>query len=182
MTKEALFNQHLDEFNKITMKLDSVEVKIKEEDKALLLLPLSFENIMTSLLFRKEILKFDEVIATLLLNETRRGNNGLSSDGQVAMVTKGFSQRQGWRKEKEEGSPCSRSSGRKFKCYYCDEEGHMKRDCPKMKKDLRDKKQSVVGVTKDSTYLMGVMYFWQLLKAQESPIGSWILVVCFTCF
>jgi len=38
MTEETDFNQHGDEFNKITMELDSLEVKIEEEDKALLLL------------------------------------------------------------------------------------------------------------------------------------------------
>jgi len=38
MMEEADFNQHLDEFNKITTKLASLEVKIEEEDKALLLL------------------------------------------------------------------------------------------------------------------------------------------------
>ena len=56
MTEEADFNQHLDEFNKITRELTFLEVKIEEEDKALLLLaslPLSFDNIMTALLFGK---------------------------------------------------------------------------------------------------------------------------------
>ena len=35
------------------------------------LLPSSFDNIMTTLLFGKQTLRFDEVIATLLMNETR---------------------------------------------------------------------------------------------------------------
>ena len=38
MTEEADFNQHLNEFNKITTELDYLEVKIEEKDKALLLL------------------------------------------------------------------------------------------------------------------------------------------------
>jgi len=40
-----------------------------------------------TLLFGKETLKLDEVVAALLMYETRQGNNGFSSDGQVAMVT-----------------------------------------------------------------------------------------------
>ena len=68
------------------------------------LLPLSFDNIMTTLLFGKETLRFDEVIATLLMNETQQGNNELSNDGQVAMVTKESSQRRGWSRENEEWS------------------------------------------------------------------------------
>jgi len=79
MTEEADFNQHLDEFNKITMELDSLKVKVEEEDKALLLLaslPLSFDNIVTTLLSWKETLWLDEVVAALLMNEARWGNNG----------------------------------------------------------------------------------------------------------
>ena len=107
MTEEMDFNQHLDEFNKITMELTSLEVKLEEEDKALLLLPslpLSFDNIVTTLLFGKETLKFDEVVTALLMNETRWGNNSFSNGGQVAVVTKEYSRGRGRSKEKEEGS------------------------------------------------------------------------------
>jgi len=38
ITEEPDFNQHLDEFNKATTELDSLEVTIKEEDKAFVLL------------------------------------------------------------------------------------------------------------------------------------------------
>jgi len=79
MMEEVDFNQHLDEFNKIIMELTSLEVKIEDEDKSLLLLaslPSSYYNIVTTLLFEKETLKFDEVVATLLMNEMWRANNG----------------------------------------------------------------------------------------------------------
>jgi len=79
MTEEADFNQYLDEFNKITTELDSLEVKIEKEGKALLLLasmPSSFDNIVTSHLFGKKTLRLDEVVVALLMNETQRGNNG----------------------------------------------------------------------------------------------------------
>ena len=55
-------------------------------------------------MFGKETLKFDEVATTLLMNETRHGNNGFSNDGQVALVTKEYSRGRGRSKEKEEGS------------------------------------------------------------------------------
>ena len=54
-------------------------------------LPLSFANIVT--MFGKETLRLDEVVAALLMNETRLGDNEFSNDGQVAMVTKGSSKR-----------------------------------------------------------------------------------------
>ena len=46
--------------------LDSIEVKIEGEDKALLLLaslPSSFDNIMTTLLFGKDTLRLNELVA-----------------------------------------------------------------------------------------------------------------------
>jgi len=72
MMEEADFNQHLDKFNKVTTELDSLEVKIEEEDKALLLLassPSYFDNIMTILLFGKETLRPDKVVAAFLMNK-----------------------------------------------------------------------------------------------------------------
>ena len=104
MTVEINFNQHLDEFNKVTTKWDSLEVKTEEEDKALLLLasmPSPFDNIMTIRLCGKESLRVNEVVLALLMNETQRGNNGFSNYGQVAMVTKEYCRRQRWSREKE---------------------------------------------------------------------------------
>jgi len=98
-------------------------------------------------LYGNKTLRLDEVIAALLMNETRRSNNGLLNDGQVAMVTKKSSRRWGLWREKDEGSQCSRLSNRMFKCCCCDDEGHMRRNCLKKKKDLRDGKPSVAGVT-----------------------------------
>jgi len=51
-------------------------------------LPSSVDNIVTALLFGKEISKFDEVVAVLLMNDTRPVNNGFSNDRQMVVVTK----------------------------------------------------------------------------------------------
>jgi len=56
--EEANFNQYLDEFNKIMTKLDSLEVKIEEEDKSLLLLtslPSAFDNIVISFVRKRDL-------------------------------------------------------------------------------------------------------------------------------
>jgi len=53
-------------------------------------LPSSFDNIVTTLIFKKETLKFDEVVVALLMNETWRVSS-FSNDGQVAVVTKEYS-------------------------------------------------------------------------------------------
>lgn len=82
------------------------------------------------------------------------------------MVTKQSSRRQGRSRKKEEWSQHSRSSSWKFKCYYCDEEGHTKRDCPKRKNDLRDEKPLIVEVAESSNLSNGGDVF---LVATKSP-------------
>jgi len=88
------------------------------------------------------------------------------------MVTKESSRRRGRSRVKEKVSQCLRSGSQKFKCYYYDEEAHMKRNCPKKKKDLRDEKPSVVGVTEDSHLADGGDVF---LATTESLGKDWIL-------
>ena len=63
--------------------------------------------------------------------------------------------------------PTFKMSGRKFKYYYYNEEGHIKRDCPK--KELRDEKSLVVGFAKGSYLGDGGDNF---LRTAESPEKS----------
>lgn len=51
--------EHLNIFNRIMCKLESIEVKIKDEDKSLIsltLLPLLYEFFITTLLYVKDII------------------------------------------------------------------------------------------------------------------------------
>ena len=61
-------------------------MKIEEEDKALLLLAslhVSYYHIVTTLLFGKDTLRYNEVIVALLLNESRRKSFNDSLSGRV---------------------------------------------------------------------------------------------------
>ena len=71
-------------------------------------------------------------------------------------------------KREEEGPQNSRSNVQKFKCYYCDEEGHMNRDCLKRKKDLRDEKPLVVGVAKGYNLFDGCDVFSAIAESPEN--------------
>ena len=70
----------------------------------LALWPSSFDNIVTTPLFGNETLRLNEVVAAVLMNETRQVNNGFSNDDQVAMLTKESSKRRGQLRAKEERS------------------------------------------------------------------------------
>ena len=61
--------EHLNFFNKVINELLTVDVKIDEEDKALILLsllPQSYNHIVTTMLYGKETLILEEVMSTLI--------------------------------------------------------------------------------------------------------------------
>jgi hypothetical protein len=67
--------EHLIKFNMLNTQLLKFGIKIREEDKAILLLaslPLSYDHLVTTLLYEKETLAFEEVTGSLLSHETRR--------------------------------------------------------------------------------------------------------------
>ncbi|GKD78691.1 hypothetical protein Tco_1341312, partial [Tanacetum coccineum] len=60
--------EHIDEFNKIVLDLANIEVKFENEDLALLLLislQASYEHVVDTLLYGREALTLEDVMATL---------------------------------------------------------------------------------------------------------------------
>lgn len=59
----------MDDFNKLILDLDNIEVKIDDEDQALLLirsLTSSYDNLVDTLVYGRESLSLEEVQATLI--------------------------------------------------------------------------------------------------------------------
>ena len=76
--------KHLNFFNKVISELLAVDVKIDEEDKALI--PLSsltesYDHFLATMLYGKETLIFEEVTSTLLSNEIRKRQNQVEQEG-----------------------------------------------------------------------------------------------------
>ena len=67
--------EHLHFFNKVISELLTVNVKIDEEDKTLILLnsfSQSYDHIVITMFYGKKTLILEEVAATLLSNEIRK--------------------------------------------------------------------------------------------------------------
>lgn len=65
--------KHIAQFNQINSNLLCVDVKLKDEDKIVMLiysLPPSFSPLTTILMFEKETLDYKEVVLTLRLYQT----------------------------------------------------------------------------------------------------------------
>ncbi|KAK2968978.1 hypothetical protein RJ640_012432 [Escallonia rubra] len=75
---------HISEFNRLVAQLSSIDVKLKEEDQAILLLsslPKSYETLKTTLLIGKETLLVDDVLLALM-NSSRVNGTSSSSQGK----------------------------------------------------------------------------------------------------
>ena len=112
--------EHLNFFNKVINELLAVDVKIDEEDKALILLSSlsqSYDRIVTTMFYGKKTLILD-VMSTLLSNENRKKQNQKEQTGW-GLVNTG-------RKGRGEGK---KSPGSSKACYFCHRKGHWKNDC-----------------------------------------------------
>ena len=84
MAEGSDLSQHINVFNYIINDLKQVNVKFKDEDKALMLLnslPASstYENLVTTLMWGKETLELEDIISVLLSFNQRKKANDESS-------------------------------------------------------------------------------------------------------
>ncbi|GJV63964.1 retrovirus-related pol polyprotein from transposon TNT 1-94 [Tanacetum coccineum] len=82
-------SEHIDEFNKIVLDLANTEVKFKDEDLALLLLtslPASYEHFVDTLLYGREALTLEDVMATLNSKEIKERSKAKGDDGEGLYV------------------------------------------------------------------------------------------------
>jgi hypothetical protein len=81
---------HLNTFNTIIVQLTSMEVKFKDEDKAITLfcsLPESWDNLVTSIRFiLTKVLDYDSVVGDLLAEEMRRKSSKETSTLEAMLI------------------------------------------------------------------------------------------------
>nr|GEU55097.1 basic 7S globulin-like [Tanacetum cinerariifolium] len=88
-TTAAEISKHIDEFNKIVFDLTNIEVKLKDEDLALLLLtslPASYEHFVDTLLYGREELTLKDVMAILNSKEIKERYKAKGDDGERLYV------------------------------------------------------------------------------------------------
>jgi len=139
--KNGLFiGEHMNNYTKLLRDLVNVDVKIDEEDKAMILLnSLPDEKYATftlTLINDRQTLNYNEVSVALVNYEVRRQDR-LSSYGstsaEVLAVRGRGSYKKGigdhWRSKSRPGF----RDLKKNQCTFCKELGHWKVDCPKAK-------------------------------------------------
>ncbi|GJU53658.1 hypothetical protein Tco_1227372 [Tanacetum coccineum] len=75
MSPGTKLGDHIDEFNKLILDLANIDIEIEDEDQALMLLtslPSSYENFIKTLLYGRESLTMEDVLATLNSRELKK--------------------------------------------------------------------------------------------------------------
>ncbi|GKA92356.1 hypothetical protein Tco_0814281 [Tanacetum coccineum] len=89
-TQRCTIPEHINEFNKIVLDLANIEVKFEDEDLALLLLtfisPASYEHFVDTLLYGREALTLEDVMATLNSKEIKERSKAKGDDGEGLYV------------------------------------------------------------------------------------------------
>nr|GEU48166.1 retrovirus-related Pol polyprotein from transposon TNT 1-94 [Tanacetum cinerariifolium] len=180
MSAGRKISEHIDEFNKIVLDLENIKVKFEDEDLALLLLtslPASFEHFVDTLLYGREALTLRDVMATLNLKEIKERSKAKGDDGE-GLYVRGRTDRRDSRQSRRKSR--SKSRGGRLKCYICQSEDHLKRNCPKNNRKQstgyvkKDKQPRSSGSTYDNYEVMMVMTAQALLDWIIDLVYSWV--------
>src|ERR1700712_3274149 len=118
MSEGDALSVHINSIKTLSEQLAAIGAQISEEDLVMTLLmslPTSYEHFITALESVNESeLTYDYVVAKLLNFDLRKKENGAPSSVESALVMQ------------------HKSDLTKLTCFYCEESGHFKRDCPKL--------------------------------------------------
>lgn len=90
MKEGASLKDHLDELNSILMELRDIDVKVEDEDAAMIMLvslPPSYENLVSSLSVGRDYITLEEVRSTLHSRELRHRASGNGDEGAASGLT-----------------------------------------------------------------------------------------------
>ena len=146
MEDDKPLKKHLDDFNRIILDLKSIDIKVEDEDQAIILLnslPKRFEHFVDTMLYGKATLSMDEVKAALNSKEIQRGNDSKKEEIAEGLFTSNKHEKKDFKNKKSKFK-------KKKKCYICDKEGHFKKDCPNKSRSYEKSKHNAdVAVAQD---------------------------------
>lgn len=166
--------KHMDDFNKIILDLKNVDVRIEEEDQAIILLsslPKIYEHIVDTMLYGKQTLTMTEVKSVLMSKEIQRKSKLKEEKNGDSLLVRGRSEQRNGKSSYGKSWSKSRTSK---KCFHCHKEGHFKRDCPDRKKwqDEKNGEHEKATVVSDSE---GYESSDVLVVSTRSSEMEWIL-------
>ncbi|KAH9752632.1 hypothetical protein KPL71_014771 [Citrus sinensis] len=156
-------HDHISRFEKLPADLKNLDEDIKDEVKAIILLhslPEEYSHFVTTLIYGKSVIVFKDVCTTLTNLEMQNNDKNSERVSFEALVSKDWVME----KKKKLGGKNSRSKLRsrniaRDECAFCHENGHWRKDWPKVQK--RDGKKpapaNMAWKDEDSDYSLIVM-------------------------
>nr|GEY94933.1 zinc finger, CCHC-type [Tanacetum cinerariifolium] len=92
MSQGTKLGDHIDEFSKLILDLANIDIEIEDEDQALMLLtslPSAYENFVETLLYERESLIIEDVLATLNSRELKNGTEGTQEAAGDGLYVRG---------------------------------------------------------------------------------------------
>ncbi|GFY86925.1 hypothetical protein Acr_05g0005640 [Actinidia rufa] len=180
LQRETTVAEHTSEFQSLVNQLTSVDLQFDNEMQALLLLsslPESWETLVVSLSNSAPNGKLTTsmVMDALFNEEARRREMGSTDQSESqALVSEGSRERgrgqgRGLHRGTRKGRWRSQARGRTVRCFYCDQEGHIKRDCPKYKAQDQSSNTAATVVMADDDEID------VLLAASDDEKSDWVL-------
>ena len=127
----------------LNTQLLSFGVNYEDEDKVLFLLaslPTHFDYLVTTLMYGKETIVFDEVTSAFL-SHVKMKQDGDSSQANELVVKSELSNRGRSELRSNGNRSQSRSCVKKdVECFYCHKKGYYKNQCKELKEHLEEKK------------------------------------------
>uniref|UniRef100_A0A0D2ZRY6 CCHC-type domain-containing protein n=1 Tax=Brassica oleracea var. oleracea TaxID=109376 RepID=A0A0D2ZRY6_BRAOL len=166
MQEDIELRDHLDKLNLILLELRNIDVKVEDEDVALILLvslPNSFENFVQSFIVGKDTLRLEEVRSALHSRELRHKASSSGTDNQASGLFVSGVKGHGNRRTSRDKKSFPRGPKASDICNYCKEKGHWKSDCPKMK----EQRIGSVAVAEDET-----KFDDDIALVGERPVGA----------
>lgn len=179
MKIETTLKDHVDEFNKLILDLENVNIILEDEDKVLILLsslPYSYEHFVDTLLYGRQSLTLKDVNDALESKYLKKRSEMKDQNLSEGLTVKSKLDKRG-NKEKKSNNKKDKVEKKKNKrkCYFCQKEGHYIKDCFEKNKLEKFQKKSTRKATIASEDEGDTEGADVLIAANKHPTCEWIL-------